>query len=90
MGLMLCQSGLKKQGFRQKSQKFEHFGPYDSVHISLSMWSKYVSNNVWRDYRLPVSTFVTVARKIFIGKFTSKIDFPIGHYMLPFLTLADM
>ena len=51
------------------------------------MWFKNVSNNVWRDFRLPVSAFATVARKRFNGKFTAKIDSPIGHFMLPLLTL---
>ena len=45
------------------------------------MWSKYVSNNAWKDFRLTVSAFATVARKKFIGKFTAKIDFPIEHFM---------
>ena len=47
-----------------------------------SMLTKYVSNNVWRDFRLPVSSFATVVGKRFNGKFTAKIDFPIlcDHY----------
>ena len=28
--------------------------------------------NVWKDFRLPVSTFATVARKRFNGKITAK------------------
>ena len=39
------------------------------------MWSEYVLNNVWRDFRLPMS-----ARKSFNGKCTAKIDFPITHF----------
>ena len=39
------------------------------------MWSKYVSINVWRDFRLPVSSFATVAQKGFYRKFTAKIYF---------------
>ena len=31
---------------------------------------------------------ITVARTSFIGKFTAKIDFPIGCFMLPLLMLA--
>ena len=52
------------------------------------MLSKYVSNNVRRDFRLPVLAFVTVARKGFKGKFSAKNDFPIGYFRLPLLTLT--
>ena len=38
--------------------------------------------------RLPMSALATVARKSFNGKFTTKIDFPIGHFMLPLLVLT--
>ena len=41
-----------------------------------------------RDFRLPMSALTTVARKSFNGKFTAKIDFPIGHFMLPLLMLT--
>ena len=44
--------------------------------------------NVWRDLRLPMSELATVAGKSFNGKFTAKIDFPIGHFMLPLLMLT--
>ena len=40
-----------------------------------SMWSKCLSNNVWRDFRLPMSAIATAVGKSFNGKFTSKIDF---------------
>ena len=30
-----------------------------------------------------MSALATVTRKSFNGKFTAKIDFPIGHFMLP-------
>ena len=36
------------------------------------MWSKYVSNNIGRDFRLTESAYATVSRKNFNGKFTSK------------------
>ena len=45
--------------------------------------------NVWRDLRLPSSTLATVARKKFNGKFTTKIDFPIGYFILPLLMLTS-
>ena len=32
--------------------------------------------------------FATIARKSFYGKFTAKIDFQTGHFMLPLLTLT--
>ena len=35
-----------------------------------------------------MSPLATVARKSFNGKFTAKIDFPIGHFMLPLLMLT--
>ena len=49
------------------------------------MWS--VLNKVWRDFRLPVTEFATVAWKSFNGKFTAKINFQFGIFMLPLLTL---
>ena len=36
----------------------------------------------------PMSALATVARKSFNGKFTAKIDFPVGHFMLPLLMLT--
>ena len=44
-----------------------------------------------RDFRFPMSALAMAARKGFFflnGKFTAKIDFPIGHFMLPLLTLT--
>ena len=43
--------------------------------------------NVWRDFRLSMSALATVTRKSSNSKFTVKIDFPIGHFMLPLLML---
>ena len=48
----------------------------------------YDIRNIWRDFRLPMSALATVARKSFSDKFTAKIDFPIGHFMLPLLMLT--
>ena len=42
----------------------------------------------WRDFRLPVSSFATAARKSFNGKFTAKMDLPIGFYVT--ITDADI
>ena len=72
----------------QKSSKFCSFWTVRFALNFASMYSKYVSNNVWSYFRLSVSVFATVARKIFNGKFTAKIDFPIGHFMLPLPTMA--
>ena len=44
--------------------------------------------NVWRDLRLPMSALATVVRKSFDGKFTAKIDFLIGNFMLSLLMLT--
>ena len=56
------------------------------------MWYKHILRNVWRDLRLSMSALATVAWKsVLNGKFTAKIDFPIGYIMLPLqmLTLKD-
>ena len=53
-----------------------------------SVWLKYVSNNVWRYFNLPVSAFATVALRSSNCKFTAKIHFTVEHFMLPLLTLA--
>ena len=44
------------------------------------MWYKHFLKNIWRDLRLPMSVLATVARNSFNGKFTAKIEFPIGHF----------
>ena len=51
------------------------------------MWSKYVSNNVWKDFRL-LSEFATEAQKSFNVKSTAKNDFLIAHFMLPLRILT--
>ena len=70
--------------FSQKAKNFVHFGPYYLVQISLA----YVSNNIWSDFRLPMSAFATVVAswQCFNGKFTAEIDF---HFMLSLLN-ADI
>ena len=80
--------GFKKPGFLSKNSKFCIFRTIRFCSNFTSMWSKYVSNNVWRDFQLPMSALATVARKSFNVKFTAKIDFPIGHFMLPLLMLT--
>ena len=44
--------------------------------------------HVWRDFRLPMSALATVAHWSFNGKFTAKIDVPIGDFILPLLVLT--
>ena len=44
-----------------------------------------ILRDAWRDFRLPMLALATIARKSFNGKFTAKIDFPIGYCMLPLL-----
>ena len=40
------------------------------------------------DFKLPMSALATVARRSFNGKFTAKIDFPVGYFMLQLLMLT--
>ena len=74
--------------FVKKSSKFCIFRTIRFGSNFANMWSKYVSKNVWRDLRLPVSVFVTVARKSINGRFIVNIDFPIGHNVT--ITDADI
>ena len=53
------------------------------------MWSKYVPNNVLSDSKLPVPAFATVVQQSIYGKFTVKIRFPIGRFILPLMSLID-
>ena len=54
------------------------------------MWYKHFSRNVRRDFTIPKSALATVARKSFNGKFTAKIDIPVGHFILPLLVLIEI
>ena len=66
-----------------------YFEPHDFVQISpAGGLNTYVSNNVWRDLRLPEPAFATLPGKIVNGKFTAKNDFSSGHFILPLLTLT--
>ena len=82
----LSEMVFENSSFCHKAQNFVHFRPYDLVQISSACSPN--TYEIWKDFRLPVSEFATVARKSFNGKFTAKIDFPIGHFMLPLLTLT--
>ena len=44
---------------------------------STSMWSKYLSNNVWRDFRLPMSASAMITKKCPIGKSIFAENFPL-------------
>ena len=61
-----------------KSSKFHVVWTIPFCSNSTSMWSKYLSNNVWRDFRLPMPALATVAGKNFNGKFTTKLIFRSG------------
>ena len=76
---------LKNLVFCQKAHNFAYFEPYDFVKISPAC-----DPNTYQiiNFRLPMSTFAAVARKSFNSKFTAKIDFPIGHVMLPLLMMT--
>ena len=79
---------LNKPAFLLKSSKFRIVWTIQFCSNFTSMWSKYLSNNVWRDLRLPMSALATVAGESFDGKFTAKIDFPTGYFILPLLMLT--
>ena len=75
---------LKISVFCQKSQNLVHFRPQDLVQkISAAYGPRTYLIMIGRDFRLPVSAFARVARKCFNGKYTAKLDFPIGHFILP-------
>ena len=89
MASTLCQKWfLKTLFFFSKSSKFRIVWTIQFCLNISSMWSKYLSNYVWRDFRLPMSALATVAGNSFNGKFTAKIDFPIGCFILPLLMLT--
>ena len=79
---------FKKNPFLSKSWKFRVIWTIRFCSNFTSMWSKYLPNNVWRDFKLPISALAMVARKSFNGKFTTKIDFPFGYFILPLLMLT--
>ena len=74
--------------FLSKSSKFPKVWTYDFVQISMTYGTNIFYRNVWRDFRLPISALATAARKNCNCKFTVKINFPIGHFMLPLLMLT--
>ena len=59
----LSKMGLKELGFLSKSSNFVHFEPYDLVQISQACSPNMYQ--IWRDFRLAVLTFATVAWKSF-------------------------
>ena len=87
----LCQKGYKKRlffVFLPKSSKFRVVWPIRFCSNLTIMWYKPFLRNVLRDFSLPIAILATVVRKNFDGKFTAKIDFMIGHFMLPLLMLT--
>ena len=87
-GVKALSKMVLKNGFLLKSSRFRVVLTIQFCSNFTSMWSKYVSNNVWRDFTLPMSPLATVAGKTFNGKFTAKIDFPLGYFILPLLMLT--
>ena len=71
MAPSLCQKMVLKNSFLGGQKAIWPFRIIWFGSNFASMWSKYVSNNVWRDFRLLVSAFETVARKSFNGKSTT-------------------
>ena len=89
MASTFCQKiVLKELDFLSKTSNFVHFGLYDLIQISPEC-SQNTYQIMWRDFRLLVLAFATVARKSLKGKFTAKIDFLIGYFRLPLLTLTS-
>ena len=79
---------LKSLIFLSSSSKFRAVGTIRICSNFTCIWYKQFVRNVWRDFRLSMSALAMVARKTFNGKFTAKIDFPIGHFKLPLLMLT--
>ena len=77
---------IKKQVFLPKSTKFCIVPTIQFCSNFTSMWSKYLSNNVWRDFRLPMSALAMVAGKSINCKFTAKNDFGC---LVSYVTIAD-
>ena len=52
-----------------------------------SMWSKYVLNNVWIDFRTSCVSICNGSTEDFYVKLTARIDFSIRHFILPLVRL---
>ena len=83
-----AKNGFKNPGVLSNSSKFRVVWTIRFSSNFTSMWHKHFLRNVWRDFKLSMSALATVAGKSFNNKFTAKIDFPIGHFILPFLMLT--
>ena len=84
-----AENAYEKLEFLSKSSKFCTFWIIRFGSNFAKMWSRYVSNNVWRGFRLLVSALAMAARKSCNGKVSAKIDFPTRPFMLPLLTLTS-
>ena len=89
-------SKIVKNGYKaidsyclSKSSPFCTVGSYHLVQISPASGSN-TNQIIYEEILdfLVVLTFEMVAQKSFNGNFTAKIDFPIGHFMLPLLKLT--
>ena len=72
-----------------KSSKFHVVWTIRFCSNSTSMWCKHFFKECMERPQTLMSALATVARKSFDGTFTTKIDFPIGHFMLPLLMLTS-
>ena len=87
MATTLLQKWFQKWVF-VKTSKFCIFQSIRFCSNFISLFSKYLSNNVWRYFRLPMSAIAIVAWKSFSCKFSAKTKFPIWDFMLPLLMLT--
>ena len=78
MASMLC----------QKAQNFVWFRPYDFVQIPPACGPNTYQITYGETLRVPMSALATVAGKSFNSKFTAKMDFPIGYFILLSLMLT--
>ena len=86
MASKLCQKWLKN-GFLLKNLELSYsYGPFDFVQISIAC--SIFLKNVWRDFKQSRSALAMAAWESFKGIVTAKIDFLIGHFMLPLLMLT--
>ena len=86
-------NALSKNEFKRfwlivKKLKFYTFRTIRFGSNFASMWSKYVSNNVWRNFRLVVFAFATVARESLKANLLQKLIIRSG--ILGTITEADI
>ena len=86
---MLCKNGFENPVFCQKPQNFVYNSLDHTIFFKFhQLMVQILINNVWRDFRPPMTALATVGGKSLDGKFTAKIDFPIGCCILPLVMLT--